>query len=194
MEEDKQKNEQEIRQYFKECFNQNLEMFIKIFGTLDVKDVTIDVSRVDTAFIKYHDKDLPKCFFCDYKTFTRCSNIMDVLYKNNCFLKSFRYGDKVRVIMGRLYYCPIMVRQFGCDVNKNDVILMPLDESGLLDENEMINNFRKDKKDIGISLEKYKNAIDEDFSSTLFNLNVYEFGIMTRMNKYEDYISRGKRR
>ncbi len=193
MEEYKQ-NEQLLRQYFEECFTKNPEMFKKLFGTLDVKDVTIDVTRVDTALVKYYDKYLPKCFFFDYQTLNRCSNIMDVLYKNNCFLKSFPYGDKVRVVMGRITYCPINVRQFGCDVNKDDVILMPLDEDGLLDENEMINNFRKDKKELGISIERYKKSITDDFSTTLFNLNVYEFGIMTRMDKYEDYISRGKRR
>ena len=140
MEENYKQNKEAIRKYFKKCFDEIPELIIKMFGTLDIKNIEIDVSRVDTALIKYLEGDMTRCFFLDYQTLTRCSNIMDVLYKNNCFLKSFRYGDKVRVFMGRLYYCPIMVRQFGCDVNKDDVILMPLDENGLIDEEEMINN------------------------------------------------------
>ncbi len=194
MEENNRRNEQVIRNYFKECFDKKPEIIQELFGTLNIKDIEIDVSHVDNAFIKYHDGDMPRCFFLDYETFNRSSNIMDVLFKNSCFLKSYQYGDKVRVFMGRLYYCPIMVRQFGCDVNIDDVILMPLDENGLLDEKQMIENIKKEKKDIGISIDKYKNAITDDFSHTLFKLNVYEFGIMTRMNKYEDYASRGKRR
>ena len=195
MEESNRRNEEVIRNYFKDCFDNKPEIIQEVFGTLNIKDIQIDISQVDNAFIKYYENDLPRCFFLDYKTFNRSSNIMDVLYKkNSCFLKSYQYGNKVRVFMGRLYYCPIMVRQFGCDVNKDDVILMPLDENGLLDENQMIDNIKKEKKDIGISIDKYKKSITDDFSHTLFNLNVYEFGIMTRMNKYEDYISRSKRR
>ena len=167
--------------------------FVEI-ETFGGKDVKITPYMNGTALIETHDDVLPKCYFFDTNKFVRCSNIMDVLYKNNCFLKSYQYGDKVRVIMGRLTYSPIMVRQFGCDVNKDDVILMPLDEYGLLDENEMINYLNKEKKVIGISIDAYKKAISNDFSTTMFNLNVYEFGIMTRMNKYEDYISRSKRR
>lgn len=172
---------EEIKKSLKDNYNFNYEAEIKVYGD-------------GTSLIKYHDGSLPKCFFYDFKKNIICSNIMDVLYKNNCFLKSFQYKDRVRVFMGRLTYCPVMVRQFGCDVNKDDVILMPLNEYGLLDENKVMEDLKKEKKDISISVDKYRKAITDDFSNTMFNLNVYEFGIMTRMNKYEDYISRGKRR
>ena len=160
------------------------------------KNIQIRPYANGTALIETHYGDLPECFFYDLEKERCCSNIMNRLYDNNFFLKCYRFGDKVRVFMGHLNYNPIIVKHYGCDANKNDVIMFPLDDSELIDEQQMMDKIQKDEKKKStrtISIAKYQEALQGDFHTALFKLGIHEFGIMTRINKYEDYEDKDRR-
>lgn len=164
---------------------------------LDIEDFggdNVEIQELhEAALVKYHEDDIPKCVYFDYKNFAPCSNEFNIIYNENFFIKSYIINGKVRMFLGKLSYPIGVVRSLAYDINKGEFINFPLTSDELIDEEKMMEYFKKDKPNMGFSPNIFKDLNKVNLFWALTDLNVYAYGIITRFRKYVEYEDRAKR-
>lgn len=169
--------------------NDNSSLDTNLVDIMDFggKDVKITVYKDGTAQVRYKENDLPRCIFFNYKDFSLCSNVFDGVYDKGYFLKSYIINDHLRMFLGKLSYSPITVKEMGYDINKQEFISFPLNDNGLIDENEMMNYFLKDGKIRQFDKDIYQKTERNDLAWVLYDLHVHAYDVVTRLDKYNEY-------
>ena len=110
------------------------------------EDLKVQFVGNNIALIKYKNRFFYQRLYVTLNDFKPCSNVLDVVNKNQFFLKSYNiskgtpgidYTDCIRLFGGILEDDGITVKQYGCDLDKNKVIKFPLTEDGLIDDKKM---------------------------------------------------------
>ena len=116
--------------------------------------VTLKANK-EFALMKYEKDGLEKLVFFNIKDFKKYSNEFDFISKENYFLKSYvykrpewGYPSKVyRLFMGFIDENGTLVKQYGYDFDKKEIIKFPLTEDGLIDDEKMQKYVENQKDD-----------------------------------------------
>lgn len=143
------------------------------------EDVRIREENDDKAFICYKENGFKKCMYFDLKEFRPCSSIFDAIYADNCFLKSYVINGEIRAFVGKIHSKEHTVKSYGFDINRKEYFLFPLDENGLIDEEEMLISLYEDVDDVkGFNKEYYKNLDKRNLITLLLGLEIDGFKVV----------------
>ena len=155
-------------------------LVLNYFGSESVKIVENDDN---TAFVKFQDNGLEKCLYFNYKDFRPCSNIFDLVYANNYFIKSYQINDKIYVYLGKVNIHNGFIKPYGYDINKREIIYFPINDNGLIDEKKMISNIQKSDLSIGFDFCFYKELFKINLIILLNNLNIDGYDVLKELDK-----------
>lgn len=151
--------------------------------TFSGKDVKIYENNKETALVKYKSNGLNKCLYFNYKDFRPCSNEFDVIDKTNFFIKNYVTNGKIRTFFGQINEDGTEVKPYGYDFNKQEYILFPLTEDGLINEEEMMDYVEKNPTIQGYSLDAYKLLQDPINGIMSLGLGILTYNIRESLNE-----------
>ncbi len=136
------------------------------------KGVKFTEKDKNTALVKFIDNGLNKYMYFKYREFRPCSNVFDYVDDKNFFIKSYVVDNKLRVFMGKINDDGTEVKPYGYDMNRREYINFPLDEDGLIDEDEMYDYVKTDAHLYGENISNYR-YIQDNITSFLMDLGLY---------------------
>ncbi len=133
-------------------------------------NVKIQEKNDGIVFVTFKLDGLDKCVYFNCHTFSKCSNEFDAIDEEGYFLKNYVINGKMRRFMGQIDLDTFMVKPYGYDINKNEYIIFPTDDKGLIDDDIMMDLVVK-TLDIGNDLDSYK--ISNFLRNSAINLGLY---------------------
>ena len=141
--------------------------------------------------IDYNRDGLERSIYFDCKRFEPCCSEIDILYANNCFIKTYVVNDRIRVIIGELDLSSKTIKSMAYDPIKEEFFELPFVSKpfhyDMIDDTLMMQMLGEDK-DLGLNKNYYKGINKSNLSNITMGFG-YDFdkaneAIFERLKEY----------